>query len=80
MSFDKKRELLPILNNVIKSFIDLSDDIAILEFHDNDKASRRVKLRLSDIKNHEITVLIDAIKEVRVQINNKHKQKKQKNE
>lgn len=66
---DKKRDLLEPLTNVINAFMTLHSDAAKLEFSDNDQASRRLKLALSNIENGELKALKRAVLDTRKEIN-----------
>ena len=71
MSFDKKRDLLPVLKKVIGELTDLSGDLADLEYKDNDQASRRVKRDLTNIKAGSLEELTRSIFKTREEIRNK---------
>jgi hypothetical protein len=72
-SVQKKRELLPLLNNIILAFSDLAPDVAILELEDSDASSRRVRARIIDILNNEVPALKNEITGVRINVNSKKK-------
>lgn len=87
-NIDKKREVLPFLHRLIVSLSNLTGECAELEVHDNDKCSRILKKRLSEIEHTEFRQLKDAVYATRNQImtqkltnkKNKQQQKNQKNE
>ena len=69
MSIPKKRELLPKLNKLIQKLISLSSDVAILELHDQDQASKRVRIALLDFKNIDLEDFRNEICNVRIGVN-----------
>lgn len=72
----KKREVLPALNKCIEALVAMSADCAKLELMDNDKASRRLKLSVSDFKSGELKEFQDLIFKVRSEISSKGYKKK----
>lgn len=72
----KKREILPLINNVIAKLVELSADAAKLEYTDNEQASLRLKRDFVHIRDQEITTLHKNIISIREEINNKHNQSK----
>lgn len=69
MSLPKKRELLPKLHNLIKYLAELSGDVAILELHDQEQASKRVRIKLIEFKNGALKDFQNEIVNVRVDVN-----------
>lgn len=64
-SVQKKRDLLPQLRDIINAFVDISDDVAILEMDDSDASSRRVRARLIDIVETKVNPFKEEIKNIR---------------
>jgi hypothetical protein len=71
----KKRDLIPTLQNAINKLMLLSEDMAKLEYMDNNLASRRLKKDLAEFKETELKALTDAVFEVRREIIRKPKAK-----
>jgi hypothetical protein len=67
----KKRELLPQLNDAITALAAISGDVAKLEVHDNDQASRRVKGALAAFEKGPYLDLKTSILDLRKKINSK---------
>lgn len=65
----KKREILPKINNCINAFVEMSVEAAKLEITDNDKSSKRLKLSLARFKKNELQDLTDLVFAVRAEIN-----------
>lgn len=69
MSIVKKRELLPKLNGLIKYLIELSSDVAIIELHDHEQASKRIRIKLIEFKNGPLKDFQNEIVNVRIDVN-----------
>lgn len=78
---EKKREVLPLINNVISKLVAMSEHAAKLEYHDNDRASRDLKLAFINLRENELNILHRNILLIRDEINNKtYKPKNRKDE
>lgn len=73
---EKKRELLPLVNNATIALSNMTRDAANLEYHDNSTASRQLKKAIVDFENNELKALKDAVLEVRRDINSRPKRLK----
>lgn len=60
----KKRELLGDLNGLINKLVGISGDVAKLEFQDNTKASKRVRLVLIELKTVDIPAFQEKIQAI----------------
>lgn len=78
---EKRRDLLPIINNAIISLTNMVPDACNLEYHNNDKLSRKLKDKVVKFKAKELVDLENAVKAIRAEINKvKTTKKQQKNE
>lgn len=66
---EKKREILPALNNAIIALTMLSGDAAKLELHDNEEASKRLRKGVIDFRNVDLKNLEIIIQNIRFDIN-----------
>lgn len=67
---EKRREILPVLNDAINALVALSADCAKLELMDNDQASRRVKRDLASFKQKELANFSQLVYKTRGEIQN----------
>lgn len=66
---EKKREILPTINNCVSALIEMSVDAAKLEITDNNKSSKRLKLSIARFKKNELQDLTNLVFSVRAEIN-----------
>lgn len=69
----KKRDILPALNKCIESLVSMSADCAKLEIMDNEKASKRLKISVSDFKSGPLKDFQDLVFAIRKDMNAKPK-------
>lgn len=69
----KKRELLLLVNAATIALSNMTADAANLEYHDNDKASRRLKLDIVAFEHGPLKELKEAVLNVRKEINARQK-------
>jgi hypothetical protein len=75
---NKKRQVLPFINDVIAKLVEMSKDAASLEYNDNEQAVRRLKRDFILMRENEFKNLFKNIDSIREEIiTNKYKQKKQ---
>lgn len=72
----KKRQILPLINDVIAGLVALSNDAAKLEYGDNEQASLRLKRGIVHLRDTQLKKLHIEIISIREEINNKHNQSK----
>ena len=72
----KKREILPVINEVISALMELSVDAAKLELIDNDVASRRFKKSIISIRNNEFNKLYLLSQDIREEMSARPRIKK----
>lgn len=66
---NKKREVLPLLNKCIESLVAMSGDAAKLEYTNNEQASKRLKIALSDFSTDELKSFQQLVFSIRAEIN-----------
>jgi len=64
----KKREVLPRINEAIAKLTELAADAAKLEYYDNEQASLRFKRGLVEFENKEFAALKQTSKGIREEI------------
>lgn len=65
---EKKRSILPLINDAIGRLTMIAVHAAKLEFKDNEQASLRFKQEIVEFKKNELALLEAASKDVRVEI------------
>ncbi len=69
MLIEKKRIILPALSEAIIALTMLSADVATLELHDNEQASKRLRKGLIDFKNTNLKNLEITVSNIRFDMN-----------